>query len=729
MKDTKKWTEHFIEKARKKHGDKFDYSKVEYKGVHTKVCVICHAKDAAGKEHGEFYVTPHKHFEGIGCPKCSPKHKFTTEEFIALAKERVEEDYDYSKVSYTTSNENITVICHKKDIAGNEHGEFKITPNGLFGGRRCPKCSSTHKYTTAEFIVLAKKVHGEKYDYSKVDYTGMGNNICLICHEKDITGKEHGEFYIAPHSVLNGCGCSKCSNKHHYNNDEFIEKANVIHNGKYDYSHTQYVKGKENIRIICPKHGEFSIAASAHLAGKGCPECGRSKNGTVCTDTESFIRLAKQTHGEKYDYSESVYEGSRIPIKIICHEKDKFGNEHGLFLQNPSDHIIGRGCQKCNNVYERTTEEFIKEASIIHNNKYDYSKTVFNRLKDKVIITCPIHGDFEQKAGVHLRGAGCWNCGNDLKKNTNEGFIELSKLKHGDYYDYSLVEYGNNRDKVCIICPEHGPFWQVAAYHLRGAGCPKCIGRKITEKKTYTQEQFIEKARKKHGNKYDYSKLEYVNGTVEVCIICPVHGEFMQNPISHLSGHGCLKCQYEYIANIRREDVDEFIEQAKAVHGSKYKYDKVVYKNQHTPVVITCPIHGDFLQNPVGHLAGHGCQKCASSKLETAVSVFLENHGIEFEAQKTFEWLKSKSYLKLDFYIPSANIAIECQGEQHFRPVHFFGGVLAFQATQNRDNIKRSQCESHGVRMVYINYDDDVENVLRENLRGVIKPIQYEFQF
>jgi hypothetical protein len=129
-------------------------------------------------------------------------------------------------------------------------------------------------------------------------------------------------------------------------------------------------------------------------------------------------------------------------------------------------------------------------------------------------------------------------------------------------------------------------------------------GRKLTK------EIFIEKANKIHNNKYDYSKVKYVNYYTKVIIICPIHGEFLQTPNVHLFGHGCRKCANNSISNALKYDINEFIELANKKHNNVYNYDKVIYINNVTKIIITCPIHGDFTQIPRGHLNGQGCPKC-----------------------------------------------------------------------------------------------------------------------
>ena len=183
-----------------------------------------------------------------------------------------------------------------------------------------------------------------------------------------------------------------------------------------------------------------------------------------------------------------------------------------------------------------TQNMFIDKANKIHKYKYDYSNVKYVDSKTKVCIICPEHGEFWQTPNNHLNGKGCPNCcKNHIRYNT-ESFVKKSKEVHNDKYDYSKVVYINNRSKVCIICPEHGEFWQRPSDHLRGCGCLKCGRMNATKKQSNTISDFITKANNIHNNKYDYSKTNYINSYTKVCIICPEHGEFWQTPIAHLNG-------------------------------------------------------------------------------------------------------------------------------------------------------------------------------------------------
>ena len=216
------------------------------------------------------------------------------------------------------------------------------------------------------------------------------------------------------------------------------------------------------------------------------------------------------------------------------------------------------------------------------------------------------------------------------KKVTKDDFIRRAKERHGGKYDYSLINYVGTRRKVEIVCPEHGSFWQTPDSHMQGIGCPKCGRKRIADKNRGSAEQFVLQASKIHGNKYDYSKVEYKTSKDKVCIVCPIHGEFWQRPNDHLGGQGCIKCSYMKCRNGRNLSQEEFIRRAKALHGDKYDYSKVNYVNSVTKVGIVCPVHGEFWQTPSGHInAKQGCQKCYDDRRRKTVLGFGINDSQE----------------------------------------------------------------------------------------------------
>jgi len=183
-----------------------------------------------------------------------------------------------------------------------------------------------------------------------------------------------------------------------------------------------------------------------------------------------------------------------------------------------------------------TTKEFIQRAIKIHKNTYDYSQTEYFGKFKKLKIICPKHGTFEQEAWSHLKGRGCMKC-SGYKLLTTKEFIKKSKKIHGDKYNYSKTVYKSRREKVKIICYEHGEFEQTANGHLEGRGCRKCAGFGMTK------EEYIKKALEIHGNKYDYSIMEYSPSIRKIELICLKHGAFKVSKNHHInSKHGCPIC-------------------------------------------------------------------------------------------------------------------------------------------------------------------------------------------
>lgn len=261
-----------------------------------------------------------------------------------------------------------------------------------------------------------------------------------------------------------------------------------------------------------------------------------------------------------------------------------------------------------------TTAEFIKRARKIHGNQYDYTKVLYMAAKSKVTIICPKHGEFEQTPANHCTGRGCHECGGNKPLNLNR-FVERARKIHNGCYDYSRVKFKNVEGKVEIICPNHGSFLQRVMSHLKGFGCDRC-GRINTAKKlSHSHERFLEDAKLAHGNRYNYSQVEYINALTKITIICPAHGAFKQNPANHVRDVGCPKCGDESAALKRTRTTQDFLQEAKDVHGERYDYSKVVYKSSHETVEICCTKHGSFWQSPINHVRGNqaGCPGCAAS--------------------------------------------------------------------------------------------------------------------
>ena len=384
--------------------------------------------------------------------------------------------------------------------------------------------------------------------------------------------------------------------------------------------------------------------------------------------TEEFIKKAIMVHGDRYDYSKTVYTKSSEKVCVKC-------KEHGDFWQTASSHLRGAGCPKCaEGAGGRarllfTRDEFIKKSREVHGDKYDYTNTVVGPKEGKVKIICPIHGEFEQIARIHMEGGKCPRCryeenGRKLSMGWN-GFLERARKKHGNRYIYpEEFPYRNNYDKIPITCPKHGVFWQDAAGHLVGHGCPEC-DKETHGNKSKPQEEligrFIERAKGVHGDLYDYSKIKkFERYDVPVPIVCNKHGEFNQRPSNHINGCGCPKCGEEKAVEKKLMGVSSFIEKANIVHGGKYDYSKVDFERANEKTVIICQKHGEFTQAPSNHLQGAGCPKCANqiSKGEDELSEFISSLGFTVKRR---ERNIIKPY-EIDILVEEKMIGVEFDG-------------------------------------------------------------------
>ena len=290
-------------------------------------------------------------------------------------------------------------------------------------------------------------------------------------------------------------------------------------------------------------------------------------------------------------------------------------------------------------------------------------------------------------------------------KLTKDEFIEKSKKIHDKKYDYSLVNYINVKNKVKIICQKHGVFEQIPSSHLRGSGCSKCTGN--NKKTVYI---FIKNSKLIHKNKYDYSLVDYTNVKNKVKIICQKHGVFEQTPNKHLLGSGCQKCEWDN----RKLSIDNFLNKSKEIHENKYDYSLINYINSHTKVKIICQKHGLFEQIPNSHLNGSGCPKCKESKGEKKIREYLTQNNIIFESQKKFEKCKNKFCLRFDFYIPTKNLCIEYNGKQHYKTNEHFGGEKSLIEVKRNDEIKKLFCEDNNVNFLIIKFNENVESKLKK---------------
>lgn len=297
-----------------------------------------------------------------------------------------------------------------------------------------------------------------------------------------------------------------------------------------------------------------------------------------------------------------------------------------------------------------------------------------------------------------------------MKKLTTQQFIEKARSIHGDKYDYSKSVYKNNKTKLILICKNHEEFLQVPTSHLSGIGCKKCYD----EKRVCNIEKFVQKAKAVHGDKYDYSKSVYKRSHAKLIIVCKKHGDFLQTPNSHLNGSGCKKCYNKKQAS----STEKFIQKSKLIHGDKYDYSRVVYKNDRTKIKIICPSHDQFEQTAGGHLLGRGCPNCRNSKGESAIFEALTSLNIDFTTEKRFKTCRDKKPLPFDFYIPSENLLIEYNGAQHYFKIPMFDKSSPFSSRLLKDTIKRNWCKENNMTLLIIPYTkfEEINDIILKNV-------------
>lgn len=336
------------------------------------------------------------------------------------------------------------------------------------------------------------------------------------------------------------------------------------------------------------------------------------------------------------------------------------------------------------------TWKFITIAKLVHGEgTYSYKLTKFKTYKDKVLITCPIHGNFEKIPQSHIGTLkqGCQKCSTGKLVYDTTSFILEANERHENKYSYLKAVYINTSSKLIISCASHGDFSMTPNNHLQKHGCPKCGSNSAKCSLRMDLDTFIFKADKVHNTKYTYPKQEYINNKERIVINCPIHGDFLQRPDDHLSGHGCISCANED----HRLGLEEFIRRSVIIHKNLYKYPPQEYVTSSTKVLIICKEHGEFKQTPNSHLKGHGCPTCASlkkdSKAEREINKFILDLG--FHTEKFI--LKTGTHI--DILIPELGIGFEYNGTY-------------WHSTKFRDknyHIRKTlQAEKEGIELIHI---------------------------
>ena len=452
--------------------------------------------------------------------------------------------------------------------------------------------------------------------------------------------------------------------------EQFIEEMKeIFHDRDFDYSKVVYTSNRTNVRITCNEHQHtFEKSPNSLLTSKrACKYC-EAERKEIMTE-ESFLKQAKEKFGDTYDYSKVDFIVKTRDVIIGC-------PVHGFVTMTPHRHLVSEtGCPDCTGNTKKDTEQFVKEAQAIYP-QYDYSKVEYINCRTPVEVICPEHGPkwVNPKEHIGAQRIHCHACtmqeNYEKRKISTEQWIEKVLTKRPEFidqFDYSFVNYWNDKTPVKIRCIEHDEMFEVQPRsHIKAVygGCTDCLSNHHKTQTLLDSERFIQKS-------------------------IDVFGD------------------------------DTFI------------YDKVDYIDMRTEITLTCKEHSyTFSTTPFNHLRNTfgGCDECVkdnTSSYEKTTRNILENMEIFFIEQKTFENCKYKKMLPFDFYLPDLNILIECQGEGHYFPVNF-GGISDEEAQENfelgqiRDQIKRDFCQKYDIFEVEVPYweykDGTAEDFIRDAL-------------
>lgn len=340
-----------------------------------------------------------------------------------------------------------------------------------------------------KWVNRAIKIHGNKYNYSKITYKNLATNVNIWCnmHKKFFSCTPGRHIHKNHPSGCPDCGREQSSRKRTTLPITFFNKCKEKHGNKFDYSNANFTKLHEIVyNILCNTCKKtFNQIAHNHLGkGYGCIHCSK---GNKVTNLQEFIEKSSKLHNNFYTYGNSEYKNSTTKLKINC-------SLHGIFEQTPSLHLAGYGCSKCGiermiSLQTYTTKEITEKFIEIHGTeKYGYDKVVHTNVHEKVDIFCyKCNEYFSQSPGSHLQGHGCNKCAINVRRLKQriplENVIARARKVHQDIYDYkeATLMYTSDKKKYInnILCKIHGSFSVLSQSHLVGQGCPKCKKPKL----------------------------------------------------------------------------------------------------------------------------------------------------------------------------------------------------------------------------------------------------------
>lgn len=469
---------------------------------------------------------------------------------------------------------------------------------------------------------------------------------------------------------------------------------------RYQYLEVFSLKGRSHLKLVCPKHGVFTVSCSNHFTSNtGCKFCGKesvSKASAARKLTfEDFKSRALKVHSNKYTYIDLILTSKRPMAAIQC-------ETHGEFKQDAFSHLAGTGCPKCGYAVagasiRPTLADYTLKAQAKHGIKYVYKSLNYESGRAATVTyTCSKHGEHTQSASQHLYSSGCPKCGNEsigkALRYSFEDYARKASIKHTCKYVYTSIGVKDNRSVITYICRTHGEVTQSASAHLSGIGCAMCGHASGGLVFRYNLDDYISKAADIHNNKYIYKHLKYEPGMC--CTIeyrCHTHGDCTQNANTHLSGVGCRECGEEEGGLKRRYVFEDYAERAKIVHGNKYSYKSLNYGLDRPTITYTCAKHGDLTKSASDHLLGTGCPKCSNNISEPCLEVagFIGSLGIDFKQE--YKFANSRQFIDIVAKAPS--IAIEYNGN-YWHTSEYLDARYHFE--------KSKLAQLNGYRMIHI---------------------------
>ena len=375
-----------------------------------------------------------------------------------------------------------------------------------------------------------------------------------------------------------------------------------------------------------------------------------------------------------------------------------------------------------------TAEQFLERSIEVHGDTHDYSLVYYKNTRTKVTITCKKHNmSFLQLPSTHMKGAkGCIKCCaedmSNIKTYSKEYYI--GKIKELNLPEYKIVSINGGND-ITLSCVTHGVFKTsyTSLKRCKEHNRPKCMQEKGVQGIQKNTESFKILAKDVHKDKFDYSRVVYVDNKTKINILCNTcKNRFDQKPTIHLSGKGCPNCwknrnREEKIYN--RTSVEEVSKICNVIFNDTLDFTKSECVTSNDKMKVFCKKCNTEFEQYKGHLVrGVGCQKCSKedreSKPEKLITKLLLDKGVVFNKEHSFEDCTFKNKLRFDFYIPSISMCIEYQGQQHYKPIEIFGGEKAYNLQLKKDIVKREYCKNNNIKMLEIMYSDNIEDRLTE---------------